>query len=204
MEELLTGFRGVVVNGPRQSGKSTLVAQVQSGRGPLVTLDDSVQLELARADPTGFLARPPGRAAIDEFQRGGAPLLLAAKRLLDETQDRGQLLLAGSTRFLTARRLAETLTGRVGIIDLLPLSAGEIRGIRERFVDVAFAGVELMEAALRTDRPGGVRGACCVRRISGGRPWPLHGEVSRRLVPELPRHRSRARKHRASRRSAPH
>jgi uncharacterized protein len=143
--ELLTGFRGVVVNGPRQAGKSTLVAQVQVGRGPMVTLDDPVQLDLARADPNGFLARLPRQAAIDEFQRGGSPLLLAAKRLLDESQDRGRLLLAGSTRFLTTRRLAETLTGRVGIVDLLPLSAGEIRGIPEHFTDAAFAGADLIE-----------------------------------------------------------
>ncbi len=138
VREFLEGFRAVVVNGPRQAGKSTVLGQVQVNRGPLITLDDPTQLDLARTDPIGFLAQIPPHAAIDEFQRGGAALLLGVKKTLDERNDRGQLLLAGSTRFLTTRRLAETLTGRVGIVDLLPLSAGEIRGSHEGFLDAVF------------------------------------------------------------------
>lgn len=57
---------------------------------------------------------------------------------IDASNDRGQFLLAGSTRFLTTRRLSETLTGRIGIVDLLPLSAGEIRSVVETFVDLLF------------------------------------------------------------------
>ena len=47
-------------------------------------------------------------------------------------------MLAGSTRFLTTRRLSETLTGRVGIIELFPLSIGEVRGSATSFVDFVF------------------------------------------------------------------
>lgn len=138
--ELLDGLRAVVVNGPRQAGKSTLVRHVQRGRGPVVNLDEVPVRDAAIADPVGFLqALPPG-SAIDEFQRGGDELLLALKAAIDADTARGQFVLAGSTRFLTTRRLADTLTGRIGIVELLPLSAGELRGRAEVFVDRVFSG----------------------------------------------------------------
>jgi uncharacterized protein len=139
-EELLTGFRAVVINGPRQAGKSTLVRQVQRGRGPVVTLDEPGALDAALADPVGFLDGQPEHVAIDEFQRGGNGLLLALKAQLDRSDDRGQYLLAGSTRFLSTRTLSETLTGRVGLTELLPLSMGERLGVHESFLDGLLAG----------------------------------------------------------------
>ncbi|MGF1666349.1 MAG: ATP-binding protein [Acidimicrobiia bacterium] len=151
--ELLAGFRALVVNGPRQAGKSTLVQRIQSGRGDVFNLDDAALLDRAVNDPTGFLAQLPESVAIDEFQRGGDPLLLALKVRVDGSREPGQYLLAGSTRFLTTRRLSETMTGRVGILDLLPLSAGEIRGVRETFIERAFeGGSELGIGAERIDR----------------------------------------------------
>lgn len=138
--ELLGGFRAALVNGPRQAGKSTVVRQVQTGRGPVVNLDDPSLLDAAVADPIGFLEQLPERAAIDEFQRGGDRLLLALKMTVDASNARGQFLLAGSTRFLSTRNLSETLTGRIGIVELLPLSAGEIRSNTECFLDKVFDG----------------------------------------------------------------
>jgi uncharacterized protein len=138
--ELLAGFRALVVNGPRQAGKSTLVRHIQHGRGPVVNLDDASLRDLAVADPIGFVDQLAPRVAIDEFQRGGDGLLLALKMAVDADRSPGQFVLAGSTRFLTTRRLSETLAGRVGILELLPLSAGEIRGVRESFVDRVFEG----------------------------------------------------------------
>lgn len=153
--ELLDGFRALVVNGPRQSGKSTLLRQLQSDRGGLVAnLDDPAMLGAATSDPIGFLDSLPTGVAIDEFQRGGPQLLLALKMRLDASRDVGQYVLAGSTRFLSMRHIGETLTGRIGITELLPLSAGEIRGRREDFVDRAFAGGLLdhrAESLTRTD-----------------------------------------------------
>lgn len=147
--DLLSGFRAALVNGPRQAGKSTLVHQVQRDRGPVVNLDDPAVLAVALADPIGFLDQIPELAAIDEFQRGGDPLLLAVKMKLDASNRRGQYLLAGSTRFLSIRRLSETLTGRIGIVELLPLSAGEIRDATESFVERLF------------DHPTGIAAARC-------------------------------------------
>lgn len=139
--ELLDGFRALVINGPRQSGKSTLLRHLQIRRGGVVVnLDDPTLLAAAMDDPIGFLDALPGRAAIDEFQRGGTPLLLALKMRLDASRSAGQYVLAGSTRFLSMRHVGETLTGRIGIVELLPLSAGEIRGTSESFIERAFTG----------------------------------------------------------------
>ena len=145
-EELLSGFRALVVNGPRQAGKTTLVRQLQHARGPVVNLDDPAVLAVALEDPVGFLGSLPPRVAIDEFQRGGTALLLALKMRLDAGRERGQYVLAGSTRFLTMKHVGETLTGRIGVVELLPLSAGELRGRLESFVERAFAG-QLIDAA---------------------------------------------------------
>jgi uncharacterized protein len=139
-EELLGGFRATLVNGPRQAGKSTLVTQVQRGRGPVVTLDDPAILASVRHDPVGFLEALEPQVAIDEFQRGGDDLLLALKAAIDRSDTRGQYLLTGSTRFLTTRTLSETLTGRIGLVELLPLSVGERLGVHEHFLDRAFTG----------------------------------------------------------------
>ena len=153
--ELTTDFRAVVINGPRQAGKSTLVRQLQNGRGPLVSLDDLTSLSVALTDPVGFLAGLPRHIAIDEFQRGGDALLLSLKRRLDEDRARGQYVLAGSTRFLTTRRLSETLTGRIAIAELLPLSAGEIRSSRTgahagSFIDDVFMESPVDQLLART------------------------------------------------------
>lgn len=129
----------MVVNGPRQAGKSTLLEQVQRERGPVVTLDEPTHLDVALHDPVQFLAQLPQHVALDEFQRGGDPLLLALKARIDASRARGQYLLAGSTRFLTTRRLSETLTGRIAIAELLPLSMGEIRKRPTDFLKKVFS-----------------------------------------------------------------
>jgi predicted AAA+ superfamily ATPase len=174
-EELLSGFRAIVVNGPRQAGKSTLVRQVQRTRGPVITLDDPGTLDAALTDPVGFLDGQPPRIAIDEFQRGGNDLLLAMKARLDQSDDRGQYLLAGSTRFLSTRTLSETLTGRVGLAELLPLSMGERLGMRETFLDRLFDG-ELPTATASLGRADYAELIAC-----GGFPELVLGPTTRRF-----------------------
>jgi predicted AAA+ superfamily ATPase len=119
--------RGVIVNGPRQAGKTELLRLIhrQLG-GTLLTLDQPQLLRAARTDPTGFVEDRPTPLMIDEVQRGGNPLILAIKVLLDSASDRGQIVLAGSTRFLTEPRLSESLAGRVRFVDLWPFSQGEV------------------------------------------------------------------------------
>lgn len=57
---------------------------------------------------------------IDEIQRGGDQLLLAIKHVLDQSNDRGQFILSGSTRFLSVPNLSESLAGRMGFVGLWP------------------------------------------------------------------------------------
>jgi uncharacterized protein len=149
-EDLLSGARGIVVNGARQSGKSELLKMLAADLGgSYTTLDDPSDLRSARTDPSGFLDRLGPTFLIDEVQRGGDPLVLAVKRRLDNSRDRGQCVLAGSTRFLFEPRLSESLAGRVRFLNLWPLAVGEVEGTPQRFVDSLFANT----VGLNSPRP---------------------------------------------------
>lgn len=131
--------RVVIVNGPRQSGKTALLGVLREKMGgTYVSLDTTSDLRSARSDPGGFIGDLERPAFIDEVQRGGDPLVLAIKGAVDRNRARGQFVLAGSTRFLTEPRLSESLTGRARFVDLWPLSQGEIDGTPDGFVDAAF------------------------------------------------------------------
>jgi predicted AAA+ superfamily ATPase len=137
--ELLGSFRAVVLGGPRQSGKTTLVRDLLDlPAGAQFSFDDEATLQRALQDPVGFIEVLPQPAAIDEFQRAGRGFLLAVKQSVDIHRQRGQLLLTGSANYLADRSTAETLAGRTGRVELWPLSAGERRGVRETFVDRLF------------------------------------------------------------------
>jgi predicted AAA+ superfamily ATPase len=69
LRELATWLRVVIVNGPRQSGKTTLLRKYQEGAAATyVTLDDAFQLEQARADPSTFATQGPSPLIIDHCQ----------------------------------------------------------------------------------------------------------------------------------------
>lgn len=143
----LQSFRAVVLQGARQTGKSTLadmVAQRIGARG--VTLDREEDLTAAIDDPPTFLASLSTPAVIDEIQRAGDRLVFAIKRELDATRERGRYLLTGSTNFLTTPVISESLAGRIDLVTLWPLSVGEVSEGSDRFVDRAFDGVEALLA----------------------------------------------------------
>lgn len=131
----------VTITGARQAGKSTLAKAL--GRygfeADYVTLDDALDRGAALEDPTAFVSGRDRPLIIDEAQR--APdLFLAIKAVVDEDRRPGSFLLTGSANVLTAPRISEALVGRTELIDLWPLSQGELEGRRERFVDRLFAG----------------------------------------------------------------
>jgi len=116
----------VMVNGPRQCGKTTLARMFEEPGRRYLTLDDDIICAAAQADPTGFV-RDLDRVIIDEVQR--APdLLRAIKRSVDEDRRPGRFLMTGSANILTIPKVAESLAGRMEIVALLPLSQSEIKG----------------------------------------------------------------------------
>lgn len=128
----------VMVTGPRQSGKTTLVRTFADHNRNYSTLDDDTVLAAARGDPAGFI-RGLDRAIIDEVQR--APeILRAIKQSVDDDRRPGRFLLTGSANVLTLPRVSESLAGRIEIVSLLPLSQSELRGAKPTFLQRAFAG----------------------------------------------------------------
>lgn len=149
LRELTSWLRVVIVNGPRQSGKTTLLRMFQErSAATYVTLDDPFQISQARDDPATFVAQGPSPLIIDEVHRGGDELIRAVKIMVDQRQDRGQFILSGSARFLTVPTLSESLAGRAGFIDLWPLSLGERTGVTAGFADRVFGD----PASLLSDR----------------------------------------------------
>lgn len=139
LAEALDVMRVTLIHGPRQAGKTTL-ARLTCERigGTYATLDDHVLLAAARNDPEGFVAQPRP-LVIDEVQRAGDRLIRAIKMAVDLDPIPGQFLVTGSTNFLTVPNLAESLAGRVGIVELCPLSQGELaRSGPETFTRLAF------------------------------------------------------------------
>ncbi len=128
----------VMVNGPRQCGKTTLVREFASGDRAYITLDDDTVLSAARSDPAGFM-RGLDRAIFDEVQR--APeLLRAIKIAVDHDRRPGRFLLTGSANVLTLPKVSESLAGRMEVVSLFPLSRAEVRGKRPAFLEKAFTG----------------------------------------------------------------
>lgn len=128
----------VMVTGPRQSGKTTLVREFADRDRSYVTLDDDTVLAGARGDPAGFL-RGLDRAIIDEVQR--APeLLRGIKRSVDDNRRPGRFLLTGSANVLTLPQISDSLAGRMEVVNLLPLSQAEVRSRKPSFLRKAFAG----------------------------------------------------------------
>ena len=128
----------VLVIGPRQCGKTTLVRNLIAGKREFLTLDDDTVLAAARSDPTSFV-RSLDRVTIDEVQR--APeLLRAIKRVVDDDRRAGRFLLTGSANIFTLPKVSESLAGRMEIVSLLPFSQGELRGHKPDFLHAAFGG----------------------------------------------------------------
>ena len=117
-------FRSLAVVGPRQSGKTTLVRKTFP-RKPYVSLENPDERLQADKDPRGFLNRFKNGAIIDEAQRVPA-LFSYLQQILDETKKEGLFVLTGSNNFLLQQSVTQSLAGRIGYIDLLPLSLKEI------------------------------------------------------------------------------
>ena len=129
----------VLLNGARQTGKSTLAQSfAKASSVPYVTLDDATQLAAATSDAQGFLAGLGDRAVIDEVQKAPA-LFPAIKMSVDQDRRPGRFLLTGSANVLLLPQISESLAGRMELITLWPLSQGELHAQQEHFLDGVFA-----------------------------------------------------------------
>lgn len=131
--ELAQQYPAIMVVGPRQVGKTTMLEHLmaEEGRGrKKVTLDDLSERELAKTDPKMFfqLHKPP--LLIDEVQY--APELFPyIKMMVDERQQPGDFWMTGSQLFKMMEGVQESLAGRVALLHLSPLSQSEILGLEE-------------------------------------------------------------------------
>lgn len=120
-------FPCLLVTGPRQAGKSSLLRHLFP-EIPCLYLDDLPTLRLASEDPKGFLAQAGEPVILDEVQLVGN-LFVCLKHLIDEdTSKKGRFLLTGSQVFELMRGVSDSLPGRAAILELLPLSWAEIMG----------------------------------------------------------------------------
>ena len=119
-------FPAVILTGPRQSGKTTLLKNVFGDEFRYVSLELSDVRMFAIEDPRGFLAAHPAPVIFDEIQYT-FELLFYIKELIDDNRNAtGQYLLSGSQNFLLSDRVSDSLAGRVAVLRLLPLSRREI------------------------------------------------------------------------------
>lgn len=120
-------FPVLMLTGPRQVGKTTLLEICAAGKRAYITLDDLDARRLAQSDPALFLQTWQPPLIIDEVQY--APQLFSAiKMRVDREKRNGLFWLTGSQKFHLMRGITESLAGRVAIVDLLGLSNAELEG----------------------------------------------------------------------------
>lgn len=172
--EALADTPVVLLAGPRQAGKTTLVRQISGNGVRYLTLDDELTLMSAREDPVGMI-RSLDRAVIDEIQRAPS-LLLAIKKSVDEDRRPGRFLLTGSANLMALPTVADSLAGRMETLLLLPLSQGEIEGQSANWLDSVFSG--------RIPRPGpqSPGGDLVDRVLRGGYPEAISRPTQRRRI----------------------
>ncbi len=130
----------VLVNGARQTGKSTLVQspELTERSRQYLTFDDPGVLAAAKRDPNGFVAGLTAPVTLDEVQHV-PELFPAIKVAVDRKREPGRFLLTGSANVLLLPKLSESLAGRMEVLTLWPFSQGEMKAVQESFVDALFS-----------------------------------------------------------------
>lgn len=164
----------VLLHGPRQSGKTTLARFVGERRGyTYLTFDDDVIRQSADADPSGFVSGLPDRVVLDEVQRVPA-IFTAIKAAVDRRRQPGKFLLTGSANVLFVPALADSLAGRMEILQLFPLAQTELARKESSFL------AALLQGRFKTRRVDRLGDALVERIVAGGYPAALARTAGRR------------------------
>lgn len=130
----------VLLVGPRQSGKTTIVTKIAESLGyEFVSFDRIANQAAALGDPVGFIEGKNKPIVLDEVQRV-PQIFLPIKVDVDNHRDiNGRYILTGSANPLLVPKLGDALTGRMLLLQMWPLSQGELLGVKESFLDRVFA-----------------------------------------------------------------
>ena len=125
VESINNTFKVLLVTGPRQVGKTTLLLSIKPDNMEYVTLDDEVLRNQAKNDPKLFLEEHPAPLLIDEAQY--APNLFSYIKInVDREGKNGMYWVTGSQQFHLMKNVSESLAGRVGIVNLNSFTYSEI------------------------------------------------------------------------------
>lgn len=127
VQELSRMFGAVLVAGPRQVGKTTMLERLSSDMN-YVTLDDPIIRASAEEESGTFFKDNPPPIFVDEIQKAPA-LFEQIKMLIDRQRKKGQFLMSGSQQFKMMKGVSESLSGRIGLVTLLGFSLRETHGI---------------------------------------------------------------------------
>ena len=140
IKKRLIDFPVLLLIGPRQAGKTTIMSKISKEFGySYVTFDSITDQATAMLDPAGFVNSLQKPVILDEVQRVPS-IFLPIKADVDLNRDNnGQYALTGSANPLLAPKLGDALTGRMALLSLWPLSQGELIGKEEAFLNKIFA-----------------------------------------------------------------
>lgn len=136
LKEYLKYFPVLLIGGARQVGKSTLALHLNIKN--YITLDDINMYEMAKNDPKGFIEKLEKPVVIDEAQRL-PQLMITIKEFIDRDRVNGQFVLTGSASLQGFKDISDSLAGRIGIVELYPLSLKEKNQKTDNIIDI-FSG----------------------------------------------------------------